>query len=161
MKLTLRILLSGDHFQDADEEIIFPDERSMLLSCSAADDDDTVNGVDVEINEEPKEVPLNEPCAVVWDAPLGRNWYIGMAREKVDENYYIVEYLECVSPDSTRRSWKYPKKEDEQKTNIFQEPSTLQGMICTMFVFCSSAFLGYFHERLVESGLTHSRYSTM
>ena len=120
MKLNLGILLSGDHFQDADEEIIFPDERSMLLSCSAAADDNTVAGVDVEINEEPEEVPLNEPCAVVWDAPLGRNWYIGMAREKVDENYYMVEYLECVSPDSTRRSWKYPKKEDEQKTNIVQ-----------------------------------------
>ena len=74
----------------------------------------------MEINEELEEVPLKEPCAVVWDASLGRNLYIGMAREKVDENYYMVEYLECVSPDSTRRLWKYPKKEDEQKTNIVQ-----------------------------------------
>ena len=123
MKLNLGILLSGNHDQDANEEVSFPDDNSILMSCATNDDQSaSVDDVreDVEIQEESEEIPLNEPCAAVWDTSLGRNWYIGMTRGKVDENNFRVEYLECVNRDSTRRSWRYPVRDDEHNTSLIQ-----------------------------------------
>ena len=58
-------------------------------------------------------VPLNEPLAVIWDTPRGREWYIGMTRRIIDEDILVTEYLECIDTNSSKKTWRYPQKEDD------------------------------------------------
>ena len=49
-------------------------------------------------------VSLNEPCAVIWDTPRGREWYIGMTRSITDEDSLVIEYLECIDTNSSKKT---------------------------------------------------------
>ena len=62
MKVNFAILLSGDHEQDADEEVLFPDDYSIFLSCSLDNNDNnTVSHQDETPDEETGDIPLSEP----------------------------------------------------------------------------------------------------
>ena len=50
-------------------------------------------------------VPLNELCAVIWDTPCRREWYIGMTRSIIDEDSLVIEYLECTDTNSSKKTW--------------------------------------------------------
>ena len=73
--------------------------------------------VDVDVV---KDVALNEPCVAIWDTCEGIEWFIGMTREKVGPEEFIVDYLEQMPNDSSKRKWQYPSKTDEQKTMRIQ-----------------------------------------
>ena len=92
-------------------EIQHPHWRPLRVNSDVSDDIDSPEDISV---------PLNEPCAVVWDTPSGREWYIGMTRSKIDDESFLIEYLECFNLNSTKRSWRYPRKEDEQITETIQ-----------------------------------------
>ena len=119
MKVNLGILLSGDHEEDTSEDVEFPDEDSILISCSTDLNDDESGDIENNSTDEIS-VPLNEPGAVVWDTPSGREWYIGMTRRKINGESFSIEYLEGCNLDSTKKSWRYPRKEDEQITETIQ-----------------------------------------
>ena len=50
----------------------------------------------------------------------GRNWYVAICREKINEEQYMVEHLERLTNDKTKRCWKYPEKTDEQIVELEQ-----------------------------------------
>ena len=78
MKVNLGVLLSGNH-KDIDDIVNFPDESMML---SVLDDPDNEGVAEEEEYEGDEEIPLNEPCAVIWVNSTGREWFIGMTRER-------------------------------------------------------------------------------
>ena len=43
-----------------------------------------------------------------------------MTRRKINDESFSIEYLECCNLDSTKKSWRYPRKEDEQITETSQ-----------------------------------------
>ena len=100
---------------DVEENVIFPDESAML---SVLDDLQVV--VKDSSNVEEDELPLNEPCAVIWDNPNGREWFIGMTRERINKDKYLVDYLEQDTKDTSKKLWRYPHKDDEQLTKTIQ-----------------------------------------
>ena len=53
-------------------------------------------------------LPLNEPCAVIWDTPNGRERFIGMTRSIVDEESYTIEYLQRYTNDSSIKGLEIP-----------------------------------------------------
>ena len=115
MKVNLAILLSGQH-DTGGLGIVFPDAETMfdeLHLVSSHDKTSTSPAVDVDVVED---VALNEPCVAIWDTSEGREWFVGMTREKVGPEEFIVDYLEQVPNDSSKRKWQYPSKTDEQKT---------------------------------------------
>ena len=57
-----------------------------------------------------------EHCVAIWDTFEGTEWFVGMTREKVGPEEFIVDHLEQVPNDSSKRKWQYPSKTDEQKT---------------------------------------------
>ena len=63
---------------------------------------------------EPK---INEPCIVIWDEIDERKWYVAMCRRQVESKRFLLEHLQRVPSDKTKRFWRYPlgwKKSDEQ-----------------------------------------------
>ena len=70
--------------------------------------------------EEEYDIPLNETFAVIWDYPDGRQGFLGMARERINKDEYLVDYLEPDPNDSSRKVWRNPKKSDEQVTRTIQ-----------------------------------------
>ena len=82
IKINLGILLSGYHEKDIDNVIQFPDESTMLSVL-----DDIVDGVNEENMVEESvfedDIQLKEPCAVIWDSSIKREWFLGMTREKI------------------------------------------------------------------------------
>ena len=108
-------MLSGDHEEDGDEAIEFPDEGKILsfLEEESIGDEETV--ID-DSAEKGNEVPLNKPCAVIWDEQNGREWYIGITRSRVDDDHHLIEYLERDPRDATKGTWRYPEKEEKHIT---------------------------------------------
>jgi hypothetical protein len=82
---------------------------------------DEVNEDTMMVDEsDENDIPLNEPCAVIWDDSTKREWFIGMTREKIGKDEYLIDYLEPDPKDSSRKHWRYPSKPDEQQTNVIQ-----------------------------------------
>ena len=114
MKVNLGVLLSGNHEKDLEGTVVFPDESTML---SILDDPNYEVVVDEESSNVIKhEIPLNEPCAVIWDNPNGREWFIGMAQERISKDEYLIDYLEPDPKDTSKKHWQYPHKDDQQQT---------------------------------------------
>ena len=57
---------------------------------------------------------------MIWDTPRGREWSIGKTRSIIDEDSLVIEYLECIDTNSSKKTWRYPQKEDEQITKTIQ-----------------------------------------
>ena len=91
MKVNLGILLSGDHEQDCDSDVLFPDLETMLSVLDVPLEDATPTAV---TNDE-DEVLLNVPYTAIWDYASGREWCIGMTRERIGKDEYLIDYLEC------------------------------------------------------------------
>ena len=91
MKVNLGVLLSGNHEKDLEGTVVFPDESPML---SILDDPNYEVAVHKDSsNVEEHEIPFNEPCAEIWDNPNGREWFIGMARERISKDEFLIDYL--------------------------------------------------------------------
>ena len=114
--LALGVMLSGNH-KDIDDIVNFPDESMML---SVLDNPDNEGVAEEEEYEGDEEIPLNEPCAVIWDNSTGRECFIGMTRERISKDVYLIDYLESDARDSSGQLWRYPHKEDEQPTKTIQ-----------------------------------------
>ena len=108
MKINLGILLAGDHEEDSNEDVEFPDESAILSLLDHDAESSDGEKENENITTKQTSIPLNEPCAVVWDPPRGREWYIGMTRSIIDEESYTIEYLERHTSDSTKKLWRYP-----------------------------------------------------
>ena len=119
IKINLGILLSGYHEKDIDNVIQFPDESTMLSVL-----DDIVDGVNeenmVEESVYEDDIQLKEPCAVIWDSSIKREWFLGMTREKISKDEYLIDYLEPHPNDSSQKHWKYSHNIDEQPTKVIQ-----------------------------------------
>lgn len=113
MKINLGILLSGSHETPAEEEMSFPDADSMYDQLHQSGD--STSAVLVNTDQE-DDVELNEPCIAIWDTQKGREWFVGMTREKIGIDEYIVEYLEPLPNDNRKKTWQYPSRIEEQKT---------------------------------------------
>ena len=109
------ILLSGSYEQK--ENIELPEETSILQVL-----DDPCNTVKKEYatGQSVDEIPLNEPCAVIWDNASGQKWVLGMTWEKIGHDEYLVDYLKPDPKDASRKHWRCPTKPDEQPTKLMQ-----------------------------------------
>ena len=43
-----------------------------------------------------------------------------VTRERIGKNEYLFDYLECMPNDNLKKTWRYPSKVDEQKTQKIQ-----------------------------------------
>ena len=115
MKVNLAVLLSNEHVSDVDDhsdQLQFPSEEDIMKVLQSSNQ--TVHSpLSVEF-------PINEPCVAIWDEENGRQWYIGMMREHLRNNKYLVDHLELVSKDKTKKCWRYPAKPDEHEVELVQ-----------------------------------------
>ena len=112
MKINLGILLSGAHDNDnVDEKTVLPDIQNMFLELNHSNDE-----LPPTDSNETDDMPLNELCVAIWDTGNEREWFIGMRKEKVSTEEYIIDYLEPLPNDKGRKMWRYPSKVDQQKT---------------------------------------------
>ena len=112
MKINLGILLSGGHDNDnVDEKTVLPDIQNMFLELNHSNDE-----LPPTDSNETDDMPLNELCVAIWDTGNEREWFIGMRKEKVSTEEYIIDYLEPLPNDKGRKMWRYPSKVDQQKT---------------------------------------------
>ena len=116
LKVNLGILLSGNHEEECDANVTIPDVDSMF---SVLDNSLQEPAPPVETDVE-DEIMLNEPCAAIWDNANGREWCVGMTRERIGKDEYLIDYLECKPNDRVKKMWRYPSKVDEQKTQRIQ-----------------------------------------
>ena len=115
LKLNLGILLSGEHEVDCDADIMFPDAESMFDALG-----DSVDEPVPLLVEDDDDILLNERCVAIWDNVDGRYWCVGMTRERIGKDEYLIDYLECMPNDNLKKTWRYPSKVDEQKTQKIQ-----------------------------------------
>ena len=115
LKVNLGILLSGEHEVDCDADIMFPDAESMFDAL-----DDSVDEPVPLLVEGDDDILLNEPCVAIWDNVDGRYWCVGMTRERIGKDEYLIDYLECMPNDNLKKTWRYPSKVDEQKNQKIQ-----------------------------------------
>ena len=108
------ITLLGNHDQTPTELLLLPTEDDLFRIFQ-----NTAHEAEKNI-EQPFEPLINEPFIVIWDEVGGRNWYIAMCREKINEEQYMAEHLERLPNDKTKRCWKYPEKTDEQIVEMKQ-----------------------------------------
>ena len=64
---------------------------------------------EVPESDQNNEYAINEPCIVIWDVEYGREWYVGIVRTCIDNEHYLI-----VPTDTTKKSWRYPIRLDEQ-----------------------------------------------
>ena len=57
---------------------------------------------------------INETCMVIWNENNGRKWFVAMCHKCADSTYLLLEHLEQVWHDQTKRRWEYPPKPDDQ-----------------------------------------------
>ena len=152
MKVNLGILLSGNHDKDIDNIVHFPDESMML---SILDDPNNEEVIREEEYEGEEEIPLNEPCAVIWDNSNRQEWFIGMTRERISNDEYLIDYLEPDPKDSSRKLWRYPHKPDEQPTK------TIQIISCNVIGWDLTTWklTFIFHNHEIVHGLFQSLYN--
>ena len=110
MKVNLGVLLSGEHEKDSNQQIEFSGETEFLGTLETyAKLKESDNG-NKKSDPIAASVPLNEPFAVIWNTPHGREWYISMTRSIIDEDSLVIEYLECTDTNSSKKTWRYPHK---------------------------------------------------
>ena len=113
MKVNLGILFSGEHDKESNQQIEIPNQTEILGTFETY----------AKLKEsDPLAVsaPLDEPCAVIWNTPHGRKWYTGLTRSIINEDSLVKEYLECTDKNSSKTTWQYPQKEDEQIMETIQ-----------------------------------------
>ena len=110
------IFLSGNHEKDLGD-VVFTDEATML---SVLDDPHYEVVVNHSSNVQDDEIPLSEPCTVIWDNSNGREWFIGMIRERISKDEYLIDYLESDPKDTNKKLLRYPSKDDGQPTKTIQ-----------------------------------------
>ena len=102
MKVNLAILLGEYHNTDLkEEELCFPDESDMM---------NILNSDQIVIPASESEMVVGEPCAVIWDLPSGRDWYLGFVTSVIDNDTYIVDHLERSTRDESKMYWRYPRR---------------------------------------------------
>ena len=83
MKLNLAVLLSDEEeikdFAD-DDQVQFLSEEEMLAILH----DDPV------VSEPINQPTISEPVIVIWDTKGGRKWYVGLVKEHLDTDKYII-----------------------------------------------------------------------
>ena len=108
MKVNLAILLTDDHNPDLTNDVLqFPSETAMVSVLQGSTKE-------VPESDQNNEYALNEPCIVIWDVEYGREWYVGIVRTCIDNEHYLIDHLERVPTDTTKKSWRYPIRPDEQ-----------------------------------------------
>ena len=99
---------------EQDMERIFLNSQTTSAASTAAVSDAVVNA-DVD----DPEVLVNEPCIVVWDTSLGRQWFVGICISDDGDDTYTVEHLERCNPNQSKL-WKYPSNPDIHTVNTVQ-----------------------------------------
>ena len=57
---------------------------------------------------------------MIWDEKDERKWYVAICRKRLNQQQFLVEHLQRVSKDHTKRCWKYPSKPEEQTVILDQ-----------------------------------------
>ena len=120
MKVNLGVLLSEEHEKDSNQHSYFPDKTEILgtLEIYAKLEESDIGNK--KLDHLAASVPLNELCAVIWNTPCEREWYTGMTRSIIDEDSLIIKYLEHIDTNSSKKTCRYPQKEDEQISETIQ-----------------------------------------
>ena len=79
-----------------------------------------LNSGQIVIPASESEMVVGEPCAVIWDLPSGRDWYLGFVTSVIDNDTYIVDHLERSTRDESKMCWRYPRRQDEHEVEITQ-----------------------------------------
>ena len=57
---------------------------------------------------------MNEPVVVIWDVKGVRKWYIGIMKEQLDDDLYLVDHMELASQvKGCKGRWRWPIKKEE------------------------------------------------
>ena len=91
------ITLLGNHDQTPTELPLLPSENDLFHIFQNTEHEAEKN------TKQPFELLINEPCIIIWDEVGRQNWYVAMYREKINEEQYIVEHLECLPNDEAKR----------------------------------------------------------
>ena len=116
MKVNLGILLSGEHEKDSNQQTEFSGETEFLGTLETYTKLKESDNGNKKSDPIAANVPLNEPCAAIWNTPRGREWYTGMTKSIIDEDSLVIAYLECTDTNSSKKTWRYSQKKDEQIT---------------------------------------------
>ena len=108
------ITLLGNHDQTPTELPLLPSENDLFHIFQNTEHEAEKN------TKQSFELLINEPCIIIWDEVGGQNWYVAMCREKINEEQFMVEHLECLPNDEAKRCWKYPEKTGEQVVELEQ-----------------------------------------
>ena len=94
--------------------------HSQTISAASTTVSDAVVNADVEEGSvDDPQVLVNEPCIVIWDTSLGRQWFVGICISDDGDDTYTVEHLEHCNPNQSKL-WKHPSHPDIHTVNTVQ-----------------------------------------
>jgi len=124
LKINLTLILTSESGNNIGDLPDMPTEEDMtqifnITKVQAAQSSSSIVKAPISYVSQP-EVPVNEPCIVIWDVGNVRQWYVGICMNDNDDGTYTIEHLERCDPSGDGLHWRYPVRPDIQSVTIVQ-----------------------------------------